>query len=45
MHARFNFSDIEGGQAVAGDDQQSVDVDGVDVTDFAATEQRQTLDG
>ena len=36
---------VEGGKAVAGDDQQPVVINGVNVADLAAPEQRQTFEG
>ena len=42
---RVGQDDVEGRQAVAGDDQQRVGVDGVDVADLAAAEELQAFDG
>src|SRR5690606_20320263 len=42
---RIGHDHIESREAIADDDEQLVVVDGVDVAHFAATEQRQALDG
>jgi hypothetical protein len=42
---RVRQDDVEGGQAVGGDDQQLVGVDGVDVADLALVEEGQAGDG
>jgi hypothetical protein len=41
---RVGQDDVEGRQAIAGDDQQLVGIDGVDVAHLAAAEQRQAGD-
>jgi hypothetical protein len=42
---RVGQDDVEGGQAVGGDDEQLVGVDGVDVADLALGDERQAGDG